>query len=205
MKKKNVHVSCRKSSLKLRLIVAMVLGVTAGGLAQAESLPKEVVESLLNIGQILGGFPQAESLPKEAVLPLALAQKAAAAGLAKCEEGGYKVSVAIADRGGNLKVLLRGDGAGPHTTDSSFRKAYTAASLRRSTLELAELIAKIPSIQALRDMNDRILILGGGLPIELEGEVVGGIGVGGAPGGHLDEACAAAGLASLGKPQAPKP
>ena len=139
------------------------------------------------------------------MLPLALAEQAAAAGLAKCEEDGYNVSVAVADRGGNLKVLLRGDGAGPHTTDSSFRKAYTAASLRRSTLHLAELIAKVPSIQALRDMNDKILILGGGLPIELEGEVVGGIGVGGAPGGHLDEACAAAGLASLGIPQAAKP
>ena len=44
-----------------------------------------------------------------------------------------------------------------------FRTAYTAASLRRSKLELAELIAKVPSIQAVRDMNDRILILGGGL------------------------------------------
>ena len=181
MNNKNVHVSRRRTGFKLHLIGAMIVGMTAAGLTQAEPLPKE------------------------AVLPLALAQKAAAAGLAKCEEGGYKVSIAIADRGGNLKVLLRGDGAGPHTTDSSFRKAYTAASLRRSTLHLAELITKVPGIQALRDMNDRILILGGGLPIELEGEVVGGIGVGGAPGGHLDEACAAAGLASLAKSQAPKP
>ena len=141
---------------------------------------------------------QAQPLHKETVLPLALAQKAAAAGLAKCEDDGYHVSVAVADRGGNLKVLVRGDGAGPHTTDSSFRKAYTAASMRRSTQHLAELLTKIPSIQALRDMNDKILILGGGLPIEIEGEVVGGIGVGGAPGSHLDEACAAAGLASIG-------
>ena len=181
MNKKNVHILCLKLGLKLHLIGAMALCLTAGGLVHAEPLPKE------------------------AMLPLVLAQQVAAAGLAKCEEGGYKVSVAIVDRGGNLKVLLRGDGAGPHTTDSSFRKAYTAASLRRSTLHLAELITKVPGIQALRDMNDRILILGGGLPIELEGEVVGGIGVGGAPGGHLDEACAAAGLASLGKPQAAKP
>lgn len=126
--------SQRKSGLKLYLMGAIVFGVTVGCLAQAEQLPRE------------------------AVLPLALAQKAAAAGLAKCEEGGYTVSVAVADRGGNLKVLLRGDGAGPHTTDSSFQKAYTAASLRRSTRHLAELIAKVPSIQALRDMNDRILI-----------------------------------------------
>lgn len=93
----------------------------------------------------------------------------------------------------------------PLVTDSSFRKAYTAASLRRSTRHLAELITKVPGIQALRDMNDRILILGGGLPIEIEGEVVGGIGVGGAPGGHLDEACAAAGLAVLGISPGPKP
>ncbi len=165
--------------------------------------PGFMLMGILALGVMAGGLAQAEPLLREAVLPLALAQQAAAAGLAKCEEGGYKVSVAIADRGGNLKVLLRGDGAGPHTTDSSFRKAYTAASLRRSTQHLAELIAKVPSIQALRDMNDRILILGGGLPIKLDGEVVGGIGVGGAPGGHLDEACAAAGLASLGISEPP--
>lgn len=137
-------------------------------------------------------------LPKEPVLPLRLAQKAANAALAKCEEGGYRVSVAVVDRGGNIKVLLRGDGAGPHTQDSSARKAYTASSIRRSTQELAELIVKIPNLQALRDMNERILILGGGLPVILDHEVLGGIGVGGAPGTQLDEACAQAGLTSIG-------
>ena len=144
------------------------------------------------------GIVGAQDLPRETVLPLALAKKAAAAALVKCEEGGYHVSVAVVDRGGNLRVLLRGDGAGPHTTDSSTRKAYTSASLRRSTQHLAELITKIPTIQGLRDMNEKILILGGGLPIEMGGETVGGIGVGGAPGGHLDEACAQAGLAEIG-------
>ncbi len=147
-------------------------------------------------------FAAAEGLPKERVLPLSLAQQAAAAALAKCENGGYKVSVAVVDRGGNLKVLLRGNGAGPHTVDSSSRKAYTSASLRRSTEHLAQLMTKFPSIQGLRDMNEKILILGGGLPIEMQGEVVGGIGVGGAPGAHLDETCAAAGLQSIGS--APK-
>jgi uncharacterized protein GlcG (DUF336 family) len=53
-------------------------------------------------------------------------------------------------------------------------------------------------------MNDKVLILGGGLPIELGGDVVGGIGVGGAPGTHLDDACAQAGLESIGAtPKAP--
>jgi len=137
-------------------------------------------------------------MPQESYLPLVLAQKAANAALAKCEEGGYLVSVAVVDRAGNLKVLLREDGAGPHTQDSSARKAYTASSIRRSTQELAELITKIPNLQALRDMNERILILGGGLPVVIGKEVVGGIGVGGAPGTHLDEACALAGLTSIG-------
>jgi uncharacterized protein GlcG (DUF336 family) len=56
----------------------------------------------------------------------------------------------------------------------------------------------MPTLQALRDMNPEILILGGGLPIEIGGEVVGGIGVGGAPGAHLDDACAQAGLDAIG-------
>ncbi len=140
----------------------------------------------------------AEELPREATLPLALASKAAAAAQEKCKQDGYRVSTAVVDRAGVLKVLMRGDGAGPHTTDSSFKKAYTAASLRRPTGEFAEMVAKTPPLQGLRDINDKILILGGGLPIEMEGELVGGIGVGGAPGGHLDDACAKAGLDSIG-------
>src|SRR6266487_4601140 len=123
----------------------------------------------------------AEELPREATLPLALASKAAAAAQEKCKQDGYRVSVAVVDRAGVLKVLMRGDGAGPHTTNSSSKKAYTAASLRRPTSEMAELVAKTPSLQGLRDINDKILILGGGLPIEVGSETVGGIGVGGAP------------------------
>jgi uncharacterized protein GlcG (DUF336 family) len=94
--------------------------------------------------------------------------------------------------------MVRADGAGPHTIDSSRKKAYTAASFRRPTTELAELINKVPTVQALREVNDQVLILGGGLPIEIGGEVVGGIGVGGAPGAHLDDACAQAGLDAIG-------
>ena len=140
----------------------------------------------------------AEELPREAALPLALANKAAAAAQEKCKQDGYRVSVAVVDRAGVLKVLMRGDGAGPHTTNSSSKKAYTAVSLRRPTSEMAELVAKTPALQGLRDMDDRVLILGGGLPIEIGGEVVGAIGVGGAPGTHLDDACAQAGLDSMG-------
>jgi len=139
-----------------------------------------------------------DELPKESVLPLSLASKAIQASLDACSKDGYKVSVSVADRAGVLRAMSRADGAGPHTVDSSRKKAYTAASFRRPTTELAELMNKVPTLQAFRDLNDQVLVLGGGLPIEIDGEVVGGIGVGGAPGTHLDDACAQAGLNAIG-------
>jgi len=162
--------------------------------------------AILAVAGIFGvtNIASAEDLPREAVLPLSLATKAAQAALDKCTKEGYRVSVAVVDRAGILRAQLRGDGAGPHTIDSSRKKAYTAASLRRPTTEFGELLTKNPALQGLRDMNDNILILGGGLPIEIGGEVVGAIGVGGAPGTHLDDACAQAGLDAIGAmPKAP--
>lgn len=155
----------------------------------------------------VASWGSAEELPKEGVLPLSLANRAIQAAIEACKKDGYRVSASVVDRAGILRSMGRADGAGPHTVDSSRKKAYTASSLRRPTTELAELINKVPTLQALRDMGDNILILGGGLPIEIGGDVVGGIGVGGAPGAHLDDACAQAGLDALGaapKVSAPK-
>jgi uncharacterized protein GlcG (DUF336 family) len=146
----------------------------------------------------IGSLPLAAELPQQSVLPLALATKATRAAVSQCEQDGYRVSAAVVDAGGVVKVLVRSDGAGVHTVDSSRRKAYTAASLREPTQKLAQLIAQKPELQALRDMNESILILGGGFPIKIGEQMVGGIGVGGAPGTSLDEACARAGLETLG-------
>ena len=145
--------------------------------------------------------PASDDLPKESVLPLSLAGKATQASLDACNRDGYRVSVSIVDRAGVLRAMVRADGAGSHTVDSSRKKAYTAASLRRSTTELTELINKVPTLQALRDMNDQVLMLGGGFPIEIGSEIVGGIGVSGAPGTQLDDACAQAGLVAIGAAQ----
>ena len=139
-----------------------------------------------------------EALPRETVLPLTLASQAAQKAVTQCTKDGYRVTATVVDRAGVVRAMLREDGAGPHTIDSSRKKAYTSASLRRPTDAFASLIEKMPALQGLRDMNEDILILGGGLPIIFDGEVVGGIGVGGAPGGHLDVACALAGLKSIG-------
>lgn len=127
-------------------------------------------------------------------LTLDVANRAALAAVAHCAKDGYRVSAAVVDRGGTLLALTRSESAGPHTADSSRKKAYTAMSIGESTAKLASLIADKQELQALRDVNDSILILGGGLPARAQGAVIGGIGVGGAPGAHLDEACARAGL-----------
>ncbi|HEU5407810.1 MAG TPA: heme-binding protein [Nitrospira sp.] len=155
-----------------------------------------VMLSLLGIAA--PGVTFADELSKESVLPFGMANKAIQTALEACKKDGYRVSVSVVDRAGVLRAMGRADGAGPHTVDSSRKKAYTAASVRRPTSELADLITKVPMLQALRDMNAETLILGGGLPIEIGGEVVGGIGVGGALGAHLDDACAQEGLDAIG-------
>jgi len=153
---------------------------------------------VLLMGLVTPHATLADEMPKESVLAYAAANKAIQAALEACKKDGYRVSVSVVDRGGVLRAMGRADGAGPHTVDSSRKKAYTAASVRRTTSELADLITKVPTLQALRDMNSEILILGGGLPIEIGGDLVGGIGVGGAPGAHLDDACAQEGLDAIG-------
>lgn len=164
--------------------------------------------SMLITGATLAGFClsgalSALELPQHSYLPMAPALQAARVAIKKCEEDGYRVSAAVVDRSGVVKALLRADGAGVHTVDSSRKKAYTAASLGESTMKLARLIADKPDLQALRDMNPDILMLGGGVPASVDGEVVGAIGVGGAPGAQLDDACARAGLQAIGA--LPKP
>ncbi len=126
-----------------------------------------------------------------------MAQKVAMAALQQCNQDGYAVSVAVVDRGGNLIFQVREPLAGPHTIGSSRGKAFASASLGQPTASLANLFASNPALQGLRDMDSRIVMLGGGLPIIVDGQRLGGIGVGGAPGDKLDEACAAQGLKQL--------
>ena len=139
----------------------------------------------------------AQDMPVQKILPLELANQAAMVAVKKCLEDGHRVSVAIVDQSGLLKVQVKADGAGPHTLDSSSRKAYTANSLRDSTHKYAVLVTQKPELQSLTRLNDNILLLGGGFPIKMGGEVVGGIGVGGAPGIQFDEVCASAALKVL--------
>lgn len=117
-----------------------------------------------------------------------IAQRAAS----ECEGQGFPVGVAVVDSSGNVKAFVRSDGAGPHTVEASKRKAFTSASTKRST---AILVANSDN-SASRNLGDidGFLLLAGGVPLEINGAVVGAVGVSGAPSGATDEDCAEAGI-----------
>ena len=140
----------------------------------------------------------AQELPTAPSLPLETAIKAADAALKACVAEGNNVSVAIVARDGSTKVLLKADNSGPHTGTSATGKAFTSAALGRDTAGLAEFIASKPANEGLRDMDPRMVIQAGGLPIKFDKALVGGIGVGGAPSGDIDAGCAVAGLKAIG-------
>jgi uncharacterized protein GlcG (DUF336 family) len=124
------------------------------------------------------------------------ALRAGQAALAKCRAGGHQVAVAIVDRGGNTQVLLRDRYAGPHTVEVSTNKAWTALSFKTPTLELERLTRPGEPMSGLRAVA-RFTAIGGGIPIEAGGSLLGGIGVSGAPGGEADATCASAGIAAI--------
>ena len=135
----------------------------------------------------------AQGVLNERQISLAMAQEAAEAALAQCSSEGFRVSVTVVDRNGQIKAVLRGDGTGPHTLDSSRRKAFTSLSFRSSSADFTRLVGSNPAAANLKDL-DGVLAVAGGLPIRAGDEVIGAIGVGGAPGGDRDEACAQAGI-----------
>lgn len=140
----------------------------------------------------------AQELPTAAYLPLDIAVKAAEAAVKACAAEGHNVSVAVVGRDGATKVLLKADNSGPHTGNSAQGKAFTSAAMGRDTAGLGEFIAAKPANEGLRDMDARMVIQAGGVPIKFGKALVGGIGVGGAPSGDIDANCATAGLQAIG-------
>ena len=121
---------------------------------------------------------------------------AARAALESCRKQGYQVAVAVVDRAGLVQVLLRDRFAGAHTVEVASDKAWTAASFRASTMDLARETQSGKPMSGLRTLP-RFLAVGGGLVIEAGGSSLGAIGVSGAPGGEADEGCAKAGIDAI--------
>jgi uncharacterized protein GlcG (DUF336 family) len=148
--------------------------------------------SLLAVLLVVAGASHAE-IRSERVLPLSLANQLAGQAVAACQDKGFAVTATVVDRAGQIKAVQRADNAGPHTLDSSLRKAYTSASMKAATSAILEIAQKNPAAAHLGEIPG-LLLLAGGVPVKVGNDVVGAIGVGGAPGGHLDEQCAQAAL-----------
>lgn len=103
----------------------------------------------------------------------------------------------VVDADGVRQAVLRGDGAGSHTLDSAFDKAYTTASFKTDTSTLVERTKTVPGFTALFTGLPHLILFGGGIIIKVGDETIGAIGAAGAPGGNLDDACARAGLDSI--------
>ena len=122
----------------------------------------------------------------------AMALTMAETAIATCKANGYNVSANVVGRTGEVIVAMRGDGTGPHTLENSFKKAYTARAFRRSSGDFGDSLKDNYTAGALHLSN--IVTARGALPITVGEEVIGAIGVSGAPGGEKDEVCAKAGI-----------
>jgi uncharacterized protein GlcG (DUF336 family) len=124
------------------------------------------------------------------------ALKAAQAGLSECRALGYQVSIAVVDRSGQTQVMLRDRLAGEHMIEAATNKAWTAASFKMSTTELAKVTQSGQESSGIRVMS-RVLAIGGGVPVDIGGTIYGAIGVSGSPSGKEDHKCATAAIATI--------
>jgi uncharacterized protein GlcG (DUF336 family) len=154
-------------SVKFALLASISVLVAAPALAQAPLVEKNV-SMAMSLAIIQGAVEQ-------------------------CTKDGYKVSVTIVDKSGNVAAQLRGDGTGPHTMEFSKLKAYTARTRNQTSLETMK---QMETMGFLRQIPG-VVGVGGGVPIRAGTEVIGGVGVSGAPGGEKDEVCANAGIAKV--------
>jgi uncharacterized protein GlcG (DUF336 family) len=141
----------------------------------------------------LGASARAQGLMPTHRVSASLANEAVGAAVEHCKSQGYAVSAVLVDTSGTRQAVLRGDNAGIHTIDSAGGKAYTSTSFKAPSGVVRERLMGNPAAAGLQFVPG-ILMVQGGVPIKVGEEVVGAIGVAGAPGGDKDEACAQAGI-----------
>lgn len=149
--------------------------------------------TLVTAATLAAPLSHAQAVRTERNMSLALATQLAADTVAACTASGHNVTATVVDRAGSVRAVMRADNADPHTLEASLQKAFTSASAKSATLAMMEGAQKNPAAANLVHIPG-FLLLGGGVPVKVGTETIGAIGVGGAPGGHLDEQCAVAAL-----------
>ena len=151
----------------------------------------------IGVAMTTSGGAAAQGLVMQRNLSLAMAKTIAEASLAECKSKGFNTSTVVVDRAGQVLVMLRDERATAQTAEMARRKAYTALMFRTNTLEFQKRTANDPKYAAQRDVAD-ILALGGGAPIQVGSETIGGVGSSGSN-QEMDDACAKAGIAKVGE------
>ena len=125
-------------------------------------------------------------------ISLAMAVTMARTAIETCKGQGYNVSVNVLGRNGEVILAVRGEGTNPTTLENSMKKAYTARATRAPSGKFAEQVKGNPN--AAQFFLANYVAAQGALPIMVGNDVIGAIGISGAPGGDKDEACAKAGI-----------
>lgn len=146
---------------------------------------------------ILGYSISAQDVTKSYDLNQNGALKLAAQAKLEASKKDKNVSIAVLNRSGVTILLLKGDNVGPHNTEASRRKAYTALSTKTASFELMQKASLDATAQNLNTLPE-LLLLGGGVPIWKDAELIGSIGVSGAGGGQSDHLVAKNAVESLG-------
>jgi uncharacterized protein GlcG (DUF336 family) len=156
-------------------------------------MPTTLIKAAALTLTFVAAAASAQAVRTEKNMSLDLANQLAAATVSACSANGHAVTATVVDRAGTVRAVQRADNAGPHTLGASQQKAWTSASAKNTTLAMMEASQKNPAAANLVNIPG-YLLLGGGVPVKVGNDVIGAVGVGGAPGGHLDEQCALAAL-----------
>lgn len=175
--------TARRSLIALALCAAPAFATSAFAATAADTVNTATASSIQGVAQ-------------RADVTLELANKLLNATMAACHAQGLTGVAALVDRGGNLVALQRDDNVGPHNTLAAQRKAFTSLSTKTPSRELSERARNNPDAENLNTL-DELLLLGGGVPLKVDGQVIGAIGVAGAGGAATDEGCALSAIESV--------
>jgi len=139
------------------------------------------------------GGPASAQLLVHKDISLAMATTIARTAIEACKAQGYAVSVHVLGREGQVILGVRHESAGIATFENAMKKAYTARTFSRSSGEFGDGVSKNPAVAGALSLTN-ITTLRGALPIKAGNDVIGAVGVSGAPGGEKDETCAQAGI-----------
>jgi len=157
---------------------ALALAASGAALAQAPATPP---------------LPPPPARAPAAAAAVDLAQTAIAA----CAANGYKVTAVVLNAAGAERVMIVGDGAADITGAIGARKAFTAITFKAPSGAVGDRAKTDPALAAQIKADPRLITWAGGEPLMVKGELIGALGVSGAPGGDKDDACAAAAISKV--------